>query len=524
MAGKTRYQGESKGPGCGQIIFFLIIIALTAINEFKQVSEKNDVRHVSGKMSPQARYSALRGNIAARTDEELFSQYQSGRLKGIIDPLYGRRLIHLAAELNRPGLIKMLVDSRENVNAQDSSKNTPLHTAMEAGSKDAAAALIECRADVLAENVHNQSILHFACNHGFYEVALLAIKSGAPVKKEATGKWQPIHYAACKGHMRIVVLLAENGADLSAPLGYGWTAGDMAFDKHKEIANFLHSRNATFAKFHLMRNYRLVDGWPFFDDKQIKQLPYDHPVFRAVAEDSSEKLAQLAAEGTNLNIGNSAKTPVLCLAIAHGSSKAAEFLINHLPDLELTDANEKTALFYSIENSNKPITRLLIEKKVNLSHTDLSGNTPLHYAIARCDNDIAAELIDKGADIFAKNHYARGMMHVATENGNEVMFATLINNGCDVNQEDVKGNTPLHLAVMQDNIRIVSALLKNGADFAVRNNQLRAPIQLAKSDAVRQILSNRFEVEGVNPAERNVPAEVQVVPVKTEFPEIPEKE
>lgn len=524
MSGSGRNSNRSKGADCLQTAFFIIVIALVAINEFKSVSDRNAIQPPSNKSSAGDYHSALRGNLSAHTDEGIMEEYKKNRLRGIILPSHGRYLIHLAAELDRGELIKMLVERGQNVNSRDAAGNTPLHIALENKSEGATKALLALKADLLAANKHEQTILHFASRSGSYETALAAVKAGAKVNYEAVRRWQPLHYAASNGHMRIVVLLVENGADLTASIDYGWTAGDMCFEKHKPVANFLHSRNARFSKFHLTRNYGLVDGWPLYNDKQIKQLPYEHPVFRAIADDSPESLANLVAENANLNLGNNAETPALCLAIAHNSSKAAGFLIDHLKDLELADANGKTALIYAIESGNKEIARLLMSKKVNLSVIDISGNTPLHYAIARCDNDIAAELIEKGADIFAVNFYGRGMMHTATENGNEIMFATLINNGCDVNLEDVRGNTPLHLAVINDNLKITTALLKNGADFGIRNHAGKTPVLLAKSTQIRQLLSNRYEVEGVNPAHRPVSAEVQMVPVSAPPVEKPEIE
>lgn len=104
------------------------------------------------------------------------------------------------------------------------------------------------------------------------------------------------------------------------------------------------------------------------------------------------------------------------------------------------------------------------------------------------------------------------MIHIASENSNSMMFEVLISNGCDVNQEDVNGNTPLHLAVKNDNIPMISALLKNGADFAVINNRGKTALQLANSQAARNLLSNRFEIEGQNPADKQLPAEVNILP------------
>lgn len=525
MARYNKGEQQNQGGGCGiffvLLILFLIGSAEDLINNF---TGKTPIPVVRTKNGPAHDYSVLRSYIHGQSDEALIEQFKTGRLRGIIFPPYDRYLLHLASELDRAGLIRQLMTLDQDINQRDAEKNTPLHIALKSKSPAAAAVLRELGADLLAENVHKQTILHFACQHGNIDIAKAAIKAGANVNAMQVGNWAPIHYACSSGNTGIVVLLAENGADISAPMGYGWTPGDIAFDKHQTVAAFLQSRNASFNKAHLIKNYNLVDGWPFFSPTQIKELPRNNPVFNAMVNDSPAELEELANNGFSIDISNQAKTPILCLAIIHRCFIAAEYLMNKVSNADAADANGKNALIYAIESGNKALTRQLINKTSSISHLDNAGNTALHYAIARCDNDIAAILIDKGADIFAKNNFSRGMMHTATENDNEVMFASLIANGCDVNQEDVHGNTPLHLAVLKDNSRLVQGLLKNGADFAWLNNKRQNPLMLARSGEVRQILENRFEIEGTNPAQRAVPAEVQIVPTTITSPGTYEKE
>jgi ankyrin repeat protein len=303
------------------------------------------------------------------------------------------------------------------------------------------------------------------------------------------------------------VLLCENGADIHIS-GQGWNPGDLAFGKSEEIVSYIASKKGSFSKSYLIKAYNLIDGWPFLSDEAIFSLDGQHPAMLAVREDLPEQLSALDQQMIELDITNKAGTPLLILAIHHRKTSAAAYLANYTKELNTTDANNKNALMHSLERGDKEISRKLISRGTKLDHLDKAGNTALHYAIARCDNDLVAELLDKGADIFAINYLSRGMMHVAAENNNEFVFSLLIANGCDVNQEDIRGNTALHLAAQANNTRILQALLTNGADFAVRNLQGKLAYDLASTQAAKQILHNRFEIEGENPAMRKLPAEV----------------
>ncbi len=503
-----RNRQNNKEPGCG---FYLFIIIVVVLNAWYDGVEKK---------SPEA--GVARGRAAAdpsetmiknSTDEQIVDQARKGNLAEVIDQAKGRTAMHLAAQLNRHELIKKLAENGEKVSPRDKGNATPLHIALEKGNAEAAEVLLKAGADLKATTRNGYTILHHAARYHNYNVARAAVKAGANVSADAFGGFTPLHYAARENQLKIAILLCENGADLNATISQGWSPGDLAFSKSKEITRYLQSRGARFSQQQLINEFKLVDGWPFFDNREIIGFPdSNNPVFAAVDKDSVPELEELKSLGVDFEISNRAGTPLLCLAIANAKLQAADFLLKNAADLAACDANGKNALLYAIEFRQKELAIKIITARANLSHADQSGNTALHYALATSQNDIAAQLVNHGADIFAENNFAQGMIHIASENSNSAMFEVLICNGCDVNQEDIRGNTPLHLATEKNNIPIITALLKNGADFAVVNNSGKTALKLAKSDEARALLSNRFEIEGQNPAERQKPAEVNILP------------
>ncbi len=514
MAGYSKSYNKKKAdsPGCGFFIFVAVIIAFQVWSD--KVEESVPAAQVARqKTSTEEAEEFLRN----QPDDQLMVMYKNGRLEQIMGANIGRTAIHVAAELNRYGLLKSLLADGAPASPRDHKQVTPLHLALEKKSAEAVEVLLKAGADLNAVTTNGYTILHQAARYGFYNVAKAVLKTGANPSPRAYGDFTPLHYAARENHLKIAVLLCENGAETDARISYGWTPGDLAFSKSPEITNYLHSRGALFDQRTIISEFKLSNGWPFFDQKEITAIPDDNnPVFIAVDGDSPTQLARLKSDGVDLKISSKAGTPVLCLAICNNKLQAADFLLKNAPDLESVDANGKNALLYAIENQHENFAREILKKSPNLSHADRSGNTALHYALASSQNAFAVELINRGADLFAENNFARGMIHIASENSNAMMFEVLISNGCDVNQEDINGNTPLHLAVKNDNYPMVVALLKNGADFSVVNNKGKSPLNLAKSEKIKTLLSNRFEIEGQNPSERPKPAEVNILPKSSE--------
>lgn len=497
--GRRQHAADASGPGC---IFYLVLFFIFL---WASAMEKNteNTRHYAPARVRTDLYDQMKNFVDQHSDQEALTA-----LSVVVDQDKKRFASHVAAELDRFDLLQKLIKRGDPVSPQDKSGRTPLHLAMAGKCDKAVEVLLEAGADLKAYTRNGYSILHHAARYGYYEVAKAALRNGADPSLEAYGGWTPLHYASREGHLKIVVLLCENGADTSKTIDYGWTAGDLAFGKQFEVARYLQSRGAKFSTSHLINEFQLVDGWPFFSPQEVGELSGTDPLFKAVAEDSSEKLAELKEYGADFNIRNRAKTPLLCLAVLHQKFNVAFYLLKYGSDPDAVDANGKNALIYAVEANNGDFVKEILKKKPDLSHADSSGNTALYYAVSLLYNDIAIELIDSGADIFAENNFGQGMMHAATANSNDQMFVVLIKNGCDVNHLDIRGNTPLHLAVINDNLSVVETLLKNGADFAIRNNRGETPEMLAKNSDIARVLKNRFEIEGQNPAERQLPAEV----------------
>ncbi|KAL3468170.1 hypothetical protein BJX64DRAFT_246984 [Aspergillus heterothallicus] len=150
----------------------------------------------------------------------------------------GRNVLHnLAADKTcewGADVIKTLLGTVCDVDAQDGLGRTPLHWACATG-KEALAEMLLTRpliatvripgsvgvmagADVNAIEGRNKTALHLAVAHGNESMLGLLLKHGADVNARSDGGWTPLHNACDKGFVGMVRLLMSAGAKVNAQL------------------------------------------------------------------------------------------------------------------------------------------------------------------------------------------------------------------------------------------------------------------------------------------------------------------
>ena len=91
---------------------------------------------------------------------------------------YNRTLLHIAAQRNNPGLVKVLLDANLNPNAQTIAGSTALHYAASIGHPEVCQILVSSKADQNVANIIGRTPLHYAVQHGQVEVIKLLLGAG----------------------------------------------------------------------------------------------------------------------------------------------------------------------------------------------------------------------------------------------------------------------------------------------------------------------------------------------------------
>lgn len=172
---------------------------------------------------------------------------------------YGSSLIHIAARMESPEALALLLDSGADVNLQDSLKRTPLHNAAQAGrvqnmSKlieqdaevnmadkndqtplfkailcddiDAVAILLEAKVRVNIRDDQGRTPLYLAAYSGHVKAVQKFLNQNADVQQVDNKAWSPLHAAA--DNLEITRMLIEHGANINVQNDKAWTPLHLA--------------------------------------------------------------------------------------------------------------------------------------------------------------------------------------------------------------------------------------------------------------------------------------------------------
>jgi hypothetical protein len=173
-----------------------------------------------------------------------------------------------------------------------------------------------------------------------------------------------------------------------------------------------------------------------------------------------------------------------------------------------------TALHLAAAGYRLEIVRLLLAAGADANAaSNHRRSTPLHYAADGQINSPAWDargqvstlrcLLDAGAEIHAQDKNGATSLHRAVRTRCAAAVRFLLKAGADPTLKNKPGSTPFHLAV-QDTGRggsgtesarsaqrqIIEAFLSFGVSKATKNGKGKSVVECARSDWIRQILSN----------------------------------
>ncbi|KAL2820683.1 hypothetical protein BJX63DRAFT_379980 [Aspergillus granulosus] len=216
-------------------------------------------------------------------------------------------------------VIKVLLGTVCDIDAQDELGRTPLHWACATGKESLAEMLLTrpliasaripgsvaamAGADVNAVEGRNKTALHLAVAHGNEAMLGLLLKHGAEVNARSDGGWTPLHNACDRGSVSIVRRLLGAGAKINSQLLNGISPLHLAAQGgHREVVECLLER--TDLKQRLRDNF---GSTPFLRAAQFKRkeivallAPYNN--VSALSEDA--RGACEGFEATVVDFGN----------------------------------------------------------------------------------------------------------------------------------------------------------------------------------------------------------------------------
>lgn len=217
------------------------------------------------------------------------------------------------------------------IDCKDDDGYTPLCRAyIRDGNEEIVSFLLENGADVNAQWTSRRTPLHNACIDGRDELVSIFLKNGANVKAKDAGGDTPLHHACRQGHDSIVSILWQHCAKVSISItknNAGQTPLIIAsMEGHDHIVSSLLNKGA--------------DANNEGDDKRM-------PLHWACAKGHDKVVLLLLDAGAFVNAKDENRQTPLCLACMNGHDVIVAVLLEKGADPNITDCTGNTPLQYA---------------------------------------------------------------------------------------------------------------------------------------------------------------------------------
>jgi ankyrin repeat protein/predicted Ser/Thr protein kinase len=347
--------------------------------------------------------------------------------------------------------VKMLLEKKANVDAQDKRGLTALHHAIAEGKPDAANLLLDAKANL---NM-----------------------------KDAAGM-TPLLASIEYGRSPIMKTLLDRGADIEIADVNGTTPLMRASEGTAYMPN-----NAPFVQALLDKGAKIET-----QDNQGRTA-----LNRAVIEGKIDAVRMLLDKKASINVrANNGATP-LFNAVTYGRQPIVQLLIERGADVDQADSAADTPLMVAAEGgaylpNNVPVMTMLIGAKAKIDLQDGRGRSALYRAAAEGKEDAVRLLLEKKADPNLKANDASTPLLEAVTYNKLAAATVLLDHGADANMADAGGNTPL-MAVAEGSYypksqtEMISLLLRHGAKMELTNGRGQTALDKAteskKTEAIQ---------------------------------------
>ena len=357
--------------------------------------------------------------------------------------------------------IKALVDLGADRNAVDHLGDTPLMSACSRKDAEAVRSLLAAGVDPNFVTPEGKVALGRAMSAQSLDVVRELIWKSVDVNQVLVSGTLPLHDAVRANNEDMIKLLLNAGADpnLTSPAGY--SAVNVAeFDSNTAVLALLttpvppggYKGAADLTK-------------PVVIDPMVEQQFWDCVIYGRANE-----LAGWIAKGANINGRTFQEKTPLILAIEGQKWEVMHVLLQHQPDLSLSDVNGTSPLIAAMAYGDEPLVRDLIRRGAGIdARSSTTGTTPLIAAIQLNSAYYAKLLLDLGADPNIGGPYGEEAIYFAVAADGSDFLTLLIKFGAQVNvASDRDGATPLIFAAATGRKDAVKILLKAGADANAR--------------------------------------------------------
>ncbi|KAF5557325.1 CAMK kinase [Fusarium phyllophilum] len=318
--------------------------------------------------------------------------------------------LELATRKKQIEEMKMLIDRGCDVEARNSSGETPLYWAARVGSEAAVRLLIENKASPEVGGSSGATPLIAATRWRHFEVAKLLLEEGADVNASDDASWTPLMFSVYENSPSLTKLLITHGARLDTRNDEGLTA-----------------------------------------------------LFLAAQRGRQDTLEILLEANSDIEARDNTGATSLIAAVNGGHFKVVKALLEQSANVEAKDLRGETALVKAIDKGYATVVKVLLEKGAEIEAKGHSGETALIRAAARGSATLVKGLLVMGAKIEAKDVDGETALVKAVDRGYGVVVKLLLEKGADYEAHNSQDKPCLVVAASRNYDSIRKLLLEKGA-------------------------------------------------------------
>lgn len=405
--------------------------------------------------------------------------------------------LHLACYYNRKEVVGALMDAGASIDVVDSGGNTPFHAAC-MSSPESVKLFLNENVDPNRLNRQKYNALHLLCRSNNVDAVKLVIDQIRDIDQTGGDGETPLTMAVLGRKVELVSLLLEKGAKpnrvvtrrfrgRATALSLAATNGDLALVKvllnAKSDPNFVGDRgnvplhhvieSAIGARESVMNAKDAQRRMKVFGDiiqallgagakPDMVNAAGMTPIQLAAQGDYFAGVELLADVSSNLSF-QVGESKLIHWTSRNGLTRTARKLFEDDLNINLRNADGKTALVLATENGHESMVEFLLEKKADINQVDTNGMTPLMHAAYGGFPEIGKRLMANGAEVSRIDPDGMTALHYAAWSGADELIRGLAKQGGDVNAATPSGYTPLMAAAWSGHLPCCQALLQSGA-------------------------------------------------------------
>ncbi|XP_042907067.2 uncharacterized protein [Parasteatoda tepidariorum] len=412
--------------------------------------------------------------------------------------------LHVACEHGDAEILKVFFQFRANANINDNQDRTPLHIAAEKGYSTIVETLADkFKASIFKRTKDGRTLMHIASESGHQETALVFLKKGVPLHMSNKTGTKAIHTAAAHGFVEVIRNLLDRGENVDATTPENFTALHLAVQANQpEVVEILLGHGA---------NVQMKAG-----------KNGETALHMAAGVLDGHKCAELIIKsGADVNARNEDGETPLHNAARHGQLKTVLQLLEDGAELDSLSKHGESVLHVAVKNCHHEIAKSVIyHKKSSVTELQLNnyinqpnkkGETATHYASSVSkdqihypteDKDLIALILQNGGSVTTETKQnCETPIHYCCKAGNEDVLkeiiaglpASKIQIAC--NKQSATGWSPLLYACDYGNSHVVQLLLQNGARVDVFDVEGRAGLHLGAehghADVIEILLNHK---------------------------------